>query len=144
MESHSGYIAGGLDLKNKQLRIIVCDNSVETGIMYTRYLCSMGCEAVYLHSGSENIFSRLSEISPDAVLLSIPSRKICTAEICSYIHENLPHTKIILLSYVSFSEMNNTTETGADLCILMPSTPNEVYRAIVKITGSNTNSISTC
>lgn len=136
MEGHSGNVIGGMKLKDKPVRVMVCDNSVEISVMYTRYFCSMGCKAVYLHSGSENIFSRISDFSPDAVLLSIPSRKGCTEKICSYLQKNMPHTKIIILSYVNYSEMKNAVETDADLCIFMPSAPNEVYRAVIRTINS--------
>lgn len=121
---------------NKKNKIMIVGNPKAYGAILAKNFDALGFNAVCKQNKPQKFFSEIVKKQPDIMILCFSKSAPNRQELVKKIKETIPDTKIIVLSYVfSSSFCEQLIENGADRCIIMPATINEIYFTVWEMLG---------
>jgi putative two-component system response regulator len=130
--SYVQYAGEGKLQKSKRPLVLVADDHKLTRELLTAYLSAAGCDTVEAKNGREAL-EKLTECSPDLVLLDIIMPEIDGYEVCRMIKGNLKTTLlpvIVVTGLEDFDTRLKMLEIGADDYISKPINERELLTRV--------------
>lgn len=120
----------------KLIKVLIGDNSVELGMAFSKYLRKLGIDTLCRRNNIRLLYNEIAEEKPDFVILSIASPDINEIDFIKRLKSDFPKIKIIAVSYISSPKLRRRIiMNGAERCILMPVSMNELYAALEDTAG---------
>lgn len=117
----------------KSLKVLIGDNSVELGMVFSKNLKNFGCETICRRNEPRLLFDTIASESPDVLIYSVSGTADASAKLISRIKSEYPRIKVIAVSYISSQSLcRRLILSGADRYILMPVTMRELHAAIIE------------
>jgi hypothetical protein len=100
------------------------------------YLNSLGVEAVCLDDKKPIRKCKIVAVKPDVILVPVTTISDEVLERITKIKSSVPRAKVLALSYVlSFTYFHQIVKSGADRCLVMPSTLFKIYSVMMELAG---------
>ena len=121
----------------KPTKVLIGDNSVELGMAFSKYLRNMGVDTLCRRNDINLLYNEIAAEKPDFAILTIAAPDSRTVGLIRRIKSDFPETKVIAVSYISSQKLcRETVLNGAERCIVMPVSMNELYSAITESEAS--------
>lgn len=115
----------------KPTKVLIGDNSVELGMAFSKYLRNMGVDTLCRRNDINLLYNEIAAEKPDFAILTIAAPDSRTVGLIGRIKSDFPETKVIAVSYISSQKLcREAVLNGAERCIVMPVSMNELYSAI--------------